>query len=81
MRGSIMVGRQKIRVGLAHAAKPLRVIVEADTCQVTVGPGLTMTAPRTTSRGTRRHKASIYLTSCPAAEVGTLALMVPVLGA
>ena len=34
--------------------------MEADTYQVTVEPGITITAPRTTSRDIRRHKASNY---------------------
>jgi hypothetical protein len=59
-RGAIMVGGQKIQVGLAHARKMAEVTVEADTCQVTVDPGITITAPRTTSRDIRRHKASNY---------------------
>ena len=44
-RGAIMVGGQKIQVGLAHARKMAEVTVEADTCQVTVDPGITITAP------------------------------------
>jgi hypothetical protein len=34
--------------------------VDADTCQITVEPGITTIAPRTTSRDIRRHKASSY---------------------
>lgn len=34
--------------------------VEADTYQITVGPGITITAARTTSCDIRRHKASNY---------------------
>lgn len=59
-RGAIMIGGQKIQVGLAHARKTAEVSVEADTYQVTVEPGITITAPRTTSRDIRRHKASNY---------------------
>ena len=55
-----MIGGQKIQVGLAHARKTAEVSVEADTYQTTVEPGLTITAPRTTSRDIRRHKASSY---------------------
>jgi hypothetical protein len=51
VRGSIMVGGQKIQVGLPHARKSVRVTVGADTYQVTVEPGIAVTAPRTTSRG------------------------------
>jgi hypothetical protein len=32
--------------------------VEADTCQVTVEPGITISAARTASSGIRRRKAS-----------------------
>jgi hypothetical protein len=59
-RGSIMVGGQKIQVGLAHASKTVQVTVEADTYQVTVEPGITVTGPRAASRDIRRHKASSY---------------------
>jgi Integrase core domain len=59
-RGAIMIGGQKIQVGLAHARKTAEVSVEADTYQVTVEPGITITAPRATSRDIRRHKASNY---------------------
>jgi hypothetical protein len=58
VRGAIMIGGQKIQAGLAHARKTAEVTVEADTYQVTVDSGITMTAPRTTSRDIRRHKAS-----------------------
>jgi hypothetical protein len=60
LRGAIMVGGQKIQVGLAHARKTAEVIVEADTYQIIVEPGIAITAPRTTSRDIRRHKASSY---------------------
>jgi transposase InsO family protein len=60
VRGAIMIGGQKIQVGLAHARKTAEVTVEADTYQVTVDSGITMTASRTTSRDIRRHKASNY---------------------
>lgn len=36
------------------------VTVEADTYQITVEPGITITASRTTSRDIKRHKASNY---------------------
>jgi len=61
VRGAIMVGGQKIQVGLTHARKMAEVTLGADTYQVTVEPGITITAPRTTSREIRRHKASTYL--------------------
>jgi hypothetical protein len=59
-RGAIMVGGQKIQVGLAHARKTAEVTVESDTYQIIVEPDITITAPRTTSRDIKRHKASNY---------------------
>jgi len=55
-----MIGGQRIQVGLAHARKTAEVTVEADTYQITVEPGITITALRTTSSDIRRHKASNY---------------------
>jgi hypothetical protein len=55
-----MIGGQKIQVGPAHARKTAEVIVEADTYPITVEPGITITAPRTSSYDIRRHKASNY---------------------
>ena len=52
-----MIGGQKIQVGLANAPA---IRVEADTYQVTAGPGITIASPRTTSRDIRRRKASNY---------------------
>jgi hypothetical protein len=60
VRGAIMIGGQKIQVGLAHARKTVQVTVGTDTYQVTVEPGITLTATRTGSRDIRRHKASNY---------------------
>jgi len=60
-----MIGGPKIQAGLAHARKTAEVTVEADTCQITVEPGITITAPRTTSRDIRRHKASNYSPEVP----------------
>jgi hypothetical protein len=60
VRGAIMVGGQRIQVGLAHARKAVAVTVGPDTIQVAVEPGITVTAARTTSRDIRRHKASNY---------------------
>jgi hypothetical protein len=60
VRGSVMVGGQRIQVGLAHARKTVQVTVGPDTYQVTVETGITVTAARTTSRDIRRHKASNY---------------------
>ena len=55
-----MIGGQRIQVGLPHAGKTAEVTVEPDIYQITVEPGITITAPRTTSRDIRRHKASNY---------------------
>ncbi len=55
-----MIGGQRIQVGLAHARKTAEVTVEPDTCQITAEAGVTITAPRTTSSGIRRHNASSY---------------------
>ena len=61
VRGAIMVGGQRIQVGLAHARKTVAVTVGPDTIQVAVEPGIAVTAARTTtSRDIRRHKASNY---------------------
>jgi hypothetical protein len=60
VRGSVMIGGQKIQVGLVHARKTVQVTVEPDTYQVAVETGTTVTAARTTSRDIRRHKASNY---------------------
>jgi hypothetical protein len=57
---TIMVGGQTIQVGLAHARKTAEFTVEAGTCQIAVEPGMTITAPRTTSRDIKRHKAPDY---------------------
>ena len=46
-----MIGGQRIQVGLPHARK---------TAEITVDEGITITAPRTTSRDINRHKASDY---------------------
>ena len=65
VRGAIMIGGQKIQVGLAHARETVEVTVEADTYQITAGPAIIITAPRTTSRDIRRHKASNYSSQVP----------------
>ena len=57
VRGAIMIGGQQVQMGLAHARETA---VEADTYRITVEPGVTVTAPRTTSRDIRRHKAPNY---------------------
>jgi hypothetical protein len=55
-----MIGGQRIQVGLPHAGKTAEITVESDTYQITVEDGITITAPRTTSRDIKRHKASDY---------------------
>ena len=61
VRGSVMIGGQKVQVGLSHARKTVQVTVGPDTYQIAVEPGVTVTAPRASSRDIRRHKASNYL--------------------
>jgi hypothetical protein len=60
IRGAIMIGGQRIQVGLPHADKTAEVTVEADACQITVEDGITIAAPCKTSRAINRHKASDY---------------------
>ena len=60
VRGAIMIGGQRIQVGLPHAGKTAEVTVESDTYQITLADGISMSAPRKTSRDIRRHKASNY---------------------
>ena len=60
-----MIGGQKIQVGLAHARETAEITVEADTYRITAEPGITITAPRTTSRDIRRQKASNYSPEVP----------------
>jgi transposase InsO family protein len=60
IRGAIMIGGQRIQVGLPHAGKTAEVTVEADTYQITVEDGIAISAPRNTSRDINRHKASSY---------------------
>ena len=60
IRGAIMIGGQRIQVGLPHAGKTVQVTVETDTFQITVEDGLAFAAPRKTSRAINRHKASDY---------------------
>jgi transposase InsO family protein len=60
VRGTIMIGGQRIQVGLPHAGKTAEITIGPDTYQVTVPDGGTVTAPRNTSREIRRHKASNY---------------------
>jgi hypothetical protein len=58
-----MVGGQRIQVGLPRAGKTAQITIEAHTFQITVEPGITITAARTSSRDIQRHKASDYANS------------------
>jgi len=58
-----MVGGQRVQVGLAHAGKTAEVTIEADSFQDHGGPGIVITAARTTSRAILRQKASRYDTT------------------
>jgi len=60
IRGAIMLGGHRIQVGLPYAGKTAEITIEADTYQITVEDGTALTAPRTTSRDIKRHKASRY---------------------
>ncbi len=60
VRGTIMVGGQRIQVGLPQAGKTAQVTVEADTFAVHVAPDVTMIAARKATSEIRRHKASHY---------------------
>jgi hypothetical protein len=53
-----MIGGQRIQVGLPYAGKTAEITIEADTYQITVEPGITITVARTPKRDIRRHKAS-----------------------
>ena len=55
-----MIGGQKIQAGLVHARKTVQVSAGPGTCQIAVEPGITITAPRTSRRDIRRHKAPDY---------------------
>jgi hypothetical protein len=69
IRGAIMIGEQRIQVGLPHSGKTAEITIEADTYQIIVEGGIAITAPRTTSRdinGTRRR-----ITGPPAAAAAS----------
>ena len=55
-----MLGGHRIQVGLPYAGKTAEITIQADTFQITVEDGTALTAPRTTSRDIKRHKASRY---------------------
>lgn len=60
VRGTIMIGGQRIQVGLPHAGKTAEITIDTDTYQITVEDGITITAARKTSHDIKRHKASDY---------------------
>jgi hypothetical protein len=60
-----MVGGQRIQAGLSQACKTVQINVGPDTYQVTVEPGIAVTAARTGSRDIRRDKASNYSPEVP----------------
>jgi Integrase core domain len=61
VRGTIMIGGQRIQVGLPHAGKTAEVTVEvSDTFAVRVPADITVIASRNSSREIRRHKAARY---------------------
>jgi hypothetical protein len=55
-----MIGGQRIQARLPHAGKTAEITIGSDTYQITIEDGITIAAPRTTSREIRRHKASAY---------------------
>jgi hypothetical protein len=59
-RVHVLMNGQRIQVGLPHAGNTAQVTIAADTYQITVEPGIIITAPRTASRDIKRHKASNY---------------------
>ena len=69
VRGAIMVGGQKIQVGLTHARKTAEVTVEAGTYQIAVEDGITFTPPAppaATSGGTRPPTTANKAVRCSA---------------
>jgi hypothetical protein len=55
-----MIGEQRIQAGLPHAGKTAEITIESGTYQITVEDGIALTAPCTTNRDTKRHRASNY---------------------
>ena len=45
VRGTIMIGGQKIQAGLVHACKTAGITVEVGRYRITVEPGIIITAP------------------------------------
>ena len=67
VRGAIMIGGQRIQVGLPHAGKTAEITIEADAYRITIDDSAIISAPRQASRDIRRHKASHYPGSPPPA--------------
>jgi transposase-like protein len=59
-RGAIMIGGQRIQVGLLHAGKTAEVTIETDTYRVAIDDSANISAPSKSSRDIKRHKASRY---------------------
>jgi hypothetical protein len=56
-RGSIMVAKQKIHVGMIHASKTVTVTADSDRFTVTDGSETIAVVSRTTAREISRYKA------------------------
>jgi hypothetical protein len=56
-RGSIMVAKQKIHVGMLHARKTVTVTADSNTFTVVTGSETIAVVPRTTTREINRYKA------------------------
>jgi len=56
-RGSIMVAKQKIHVGMIHASKTVTVTGDSDHFTITDGEEAIAVVPRTTAREINRYKA------------------------
>jgi hypothetical protein len=59
-RGAVMIGGQRIQVGLPHVGKTVLITIEPDTFLVAVDDSAVITKARTGSRDIRRFKASHY---------------------
>jgi len=53
-----VIGGQRIQVDLPYVGKTADITIEVDTFQITVEPGIVITAARTTLRAILRQKAS-----------------------
>jgi hypothetical protein len=69
-RGSLMIARQKIHVGMIHAGKTATVICEENHFEVVIDAETAAVVPRTTTSETYRYKANAaqYSLSGPAQE-------------